>query len=77
MEFFLRLSILVFTIFLSACTTTKTSDLNAIEQPEEAKTTFYISVEDGPSSELVKEVGYAFCNTNFVAVIKGVNTTSE
>lgn len=77
MEVFLRLFILVFAIFLSACTTTTTLDLSEIEQPKEAKTTFYISVEDGPSSELVKEVGYKFCNTNFVTVIESVNPKSE
>ncbi|WP_218352735.1 hypothetical protein [Alteromonas lipotrueiana] len=73
----MRLSILVFAVFLAACTTTTTLDLNKMEQAEETKTTFYISVEDGPSSELVKEVGSTFCNTSFVTVIESVNTTSE
>lgn len=73
----MRLSILVFAVFLAACTTTTMLDLNKMEQAEETKTTFYISVEDGPSSELVKEVGFTFCNTSFVTVIESVNTTSE
>ncbi|WP_343862752.1 hypothetical protein [Aliiglaciecola litoralis] len=73
----MRLTILLFAIFLSACTSTTTLDLSEIRQPKEAKTTFYISVEDGPSSELIKGVGYAFCNTNFVTVVESVNTTSE
>ena len=77
MEFFLRLSILAFAIFLSACTTTTTLDLSEIEPPKEAETTFYISVEDGPSSELVKKVEYAFCNANFVTVVESVSPKSE
>ncbi len=73
----MRLAILVFVIFLSACTSTTTLDLSKIKQHKEAKTTFYISVEDGPSSELVKDVGNTFCNANFVTVVENVNTTSE
>jgi len=73
----LKLFVLSFVILLSACTTTTTFDLNEIQPSKETKTKFHISIKDGPSSELIQEVGTTFCNTSFSTIIESVNGSSD
>lgn len=77
MEIFLRLSIVFFILVLSACTSTTNLDLSEVTPSSDVKTTFNISVENGPSSVLTQYIGSNFCNVNFNAVIDSVNLSSE